>query len=844
MTGEPVEVHILTGGLWLPEVEIGSDVRIVMDEGLTVTGEVNDMFDTLQPHSARISLLSRCWMPELFGTDFRDVTVHLRRGGETVFAGFLEPQSYSQPFVEEFDRIDLNCIDALSALSLAKYRDADSAWADYALLRAEARVRPLSEIAAEILEGVLGPLDIFGEGHEVIFDTSRLAAPEGGPALERCGVDERLFLGDSQDEVWTQQEVLSEILRWADLHAVQDGLAVRIFGWDTARKGGDNPQVRIIDTAVAAGDDACISRGDVFNRIELQCEVTPAANAVENPLDSDDLDSPYVNGQLYMSEGIFYPEESDFDRSEAWALAQEAAQFHDVTHHTEGLSRREWRIRMLDHPAWTFFRDGSPLSWPATHQESVPGSLATGQGCALIRWSSSEKDLSGKDNAPVNESTVRDALVISVNGNPSQGLPTAEDIRRGIPRAEYSGSSAGNITPSDDDTVNYIVFSGNIVLNPVESESLMEYGGMKGVVFPAEDRDGKSRYVARAWWGAETPRSEPELIHPRAGVNGRDGLLPFTDDFKQQMKYEYSAPGSQEDTVGMVEVLACMLVIGDKCAVSAIRRGERVTEWVPFREREECADDDEYYSQCFFLGFDPKPGDFIIGQEYPVANNIFPLMGIDASGFAIPVRKSDGVSGSVRFAILGPVNMGWNKVTRRHRTWFRSEKWTEETVRVLPEVSNIQIFDFEAKIFSDNALAAPLGSEDLAYISYDGAKYTSVRTESLRIHSALTAPEREALKVSETVALSTVIDMETGAGVTEIFTAGAMKKPEEAWVEAYYRDHRQPFVTMELTVRDSEARRFGLYRHPAMPDRTFHTLAISRDLLAGTALIRIREVAP
>ena len=124
-----------------------------------------------------------------------------------------------------------------------------------------------------------------------------------------------------------------------------------------------------------------------------------------------------------------------------------------------------------------------------------------------------------------------------------------------------------------------------------------------------------------------------------------------------------------------VAVLACMLIVGDKCVVEKGTQGQVTDfEWRKYKTLEQCADEDEYYQQCFTIGFDPKIGDKIVGSKFDLQNNVSYRLGIDAEGIAIPVRKADGVSGQVRFMILGPVNTLWDVVTRRHRTWFRHTK--------------------------------------------------------------------------------------------------------------------------------------------------------------------------
>ena len=76
-------------------------------------------------------------------------------------------------------------------------------------------------------------------------------------------------------------------------------------------------------------------------------------------------------------------------------------------------------------------------------------------------------------------------------------------------------------------------------------------------------------------------------------------------------------------------------------------------------------------------------------------------MNLDAKGTAIPIKKSDALSGAVVFRILGPVNLTWNDITRRHSSFWRHTKWYNNTKFVLSHIENIIIKNFECKIYSD-----------------------------------------------------------------------------------------------------------------------------------------------
>ena len=146
--GDAVTVHIVTGADRSEVLEIGSESSglYFTDDPAETVSEVNDTFDHLLRQSATIRLLSRNFIPDFFSTSCRNAVVNIYKGDVCVFAGFIEPQTYSQPYNEVYDEIELNCIDALSALQYSKYKDVGALGVLYDVVKSEAAQRPLIDI--------------------------------------------------------------------------------------------------------------------------------------------------------------------------------------------------------------------------------------------------------------------------------------------------------------------------------------------------------------------------------------------------------------------------------------------------------------------------------------------------------------------------------------------------------------------------------------------------------------------------------------------------------------------------------------------------------------------------
>ena len=872
---ERIEVHILTGGDRTKEIVIGEkggDLTFT-DDPVELTSQVNDTFDHLLCQQATVRLLARNFVPDFFCASCRDAVVNIYREGKCLFAGFVEPQSYSQGYNEEFDEIELSCIDALTALQYAKYRDVGSLGVLYDVVKAEAEQRTFLAMVKEILCGVTAALDIVGGNvMRYLYDGSRAVdsvARNRYAVFGQLTVNELLFLGEEEDDVWQQDEVLEEMLKYLNLRIVQDGFTFYVFSWESVKGDGrivwqdlltdasvtTARQTTDIVTSLVTDTDTTISVGEVYNKIMLTAKVERMESVIESPLDNDLLKSPYCNKQKYMTEYS----------CDATNLNKSIDAFVAMTHGREtsfdGGCVTDWYVQMKNNSQWLFPKSGSgnlmeEYCSEGRNQHALPNWLAKNQGAAIMALGKVEKKTDAKDNSLTPKVEMTNYLVVSVNGNcddkEATTYPNADSLKAGMPRAVYNGSMTGGVfSPTDDGTTNYIVLSGKLVLNPVMAlsdtyQAIYNYDGGGGIdkwlemLVPSRD---KGRYYTQQWWKAAVPNEK--VVWDRETVRG---FVPFTDTGPQEYEFKYSTIGDHGDHISKVGVLACMLIIGDKCVVEKGTAGQVTDfEWRKYKTLAECKDEDEYYEQCFTIGFDPKIGDKIVGTKFDLQNNVSYDLGIDAEGIAIPIRRGDKVSGRVRFVILGPVNALWDVVTRRHKTWFRHTKWSSTTIPLLAHVSSIMVEQFEVKIYSDNGLVNNTGDNDLVYMSDTKESFVNVKDDiEMKINSGLTAAECQALDVTDSVKMSTPLNTLTGEGLLAVYdyARGMSAKPEQLYVDYYYKEWHAPRVVMTQKLTDTDGgivSLFAHYRHPMM-DKTFFVQGISRNLEEGYAEMTLKEI--
>lgn len=885
--GDTITVHIVTGNDRTQTIEIGTEKADVYfsEDPAEIENEVNDTFDVLLRNSAKIRLLCGNLIKDLFSTSCRDAVVNIYKNDTCIFAGFIEPQTLSQPYNDRWDELELNCIDALSALQYSKYKNVGALGVIYAFVKAEAAQRSFYDIATEILQGVTEGLDILGNQNiKFWYDGSKAVDAQTAnryQVLRQLSISDLLFMGDDESDVWQQDEVLEELLKYLNLHVVQDGFNFYIFSWESVKATPDKiiwhdiianstkttaQQAVTIALANVADCDTTISIGDVYNQLLLTTKVEDIESVIESPLDDDLLVSPYINKQKYLTEYS-----SDGEGKTAYNAFNAMTHDQKTTYGAGAIT--DWYVQVMRNKQWTFPMKGNTeidivdyFGGEGTNQHALPDWLGQAPGAAIMALGNVKMNTANDGNSPTSKVNMTNYLVVSVNGNgvdndENKTYPSVADIQKNIPYAVYTGNKAGGVfSPSDEETTNYIVLSGKVILNPIMRQT-NTYTNLhnkewttwppnteKGMIYvwhqtvPSRN-NGDGRYYTRQYWQAETPDKE---VSWHEGADS--GFYPYTGEGPEEYEFKYSAVGDSTDTISKVAVLACMLVIGDKCVVETGTEGQTTDfVWQKYKERSECQSDDEYYQQCFTIGFDPKIGDKLVGTEFSIQNNIDYKMGIDAEGIAIPITKGDKLSGQVRFMILGPVNATWDVIIRRHPTFFRHTKWSSSSVSLLAHVSSILIKSFEVKVYSDNGLISN-GDDDNDIIYMSDTKETFVNKKDdleFKINSALTTTECAQLGVSNTVKLSTPLNISTGDGMLEVYdrNGNVKAKPEQIYVDSYYTEYHKPRIVMEQKLRDIDnvVSLFNHYRHEAL-NKEFFVQGIGRNLIEGRADLTLKEI--
>lgn len=878
---DTIEVTINNSNSGEGQVEIGENGLFFTGNPIEIVTNIDDTFEHIIKKSAQINLLSKNYVGDYFFADnARTVSVQISRNNEIIFSGYLEPNTFSQGYSLPLEEFTLNCTDYLSTLQYLNYNNATIN--NYNALKSTASNKSFYNILQEL----------FG-GQSIWYDKSKAKSPGRETTLfQDLGVNENYIYGEDFDDLMTQEELLNEMLQYLNLHIIQEGTEFYVFDWNTI-KNERSEWVNIFTSATQAlpvnhitmlsdhhaDNSTNITIADVYNQIQVKCELENEETVIESPLDNDRLESYYIGRTHYMSEIISEDQNAFFDLVDG----------NPNSNSTNKLI--EWYVQPMYNNNWVLYNKNGvaddlvsyDTNGEAINAYSLPLYAKKNQLTPLLlRFGSVENNsTNNQDNAPVSSVTMKDYLVISINGNADNtengASPTDATIQNSQPLVEFIGSNGGGVfSPSDEETTNYIVFSGKITLQPIQwesdhynnvltrtpsddpfTDSFINNDYYRTYVVAKVPVDGANKYYTRKFYKNTNTRQTNDVVLNDINLQPPVKSMQFRfngDKYgSSDFKYNYSAVGDGSDKMSKMPILECELIIGNKRLVEydMDEYGNSKFAWTDINSgiNETYVDENgvtqTYLKQTFSIGINPKIDDVILGTEFEIQNTIDYRMNVDAEGMAIPIKMSDGLSGAVIFRILGPVNLTWNDITRRHPSFWRSTKWYDSNKIILCHLENIILSDFTAKIYTDGGGITVSNDKDLIYLSNENMKYYNKKDDiTFKFVTQLTSKESSEKGVSQSVCLNAIIDMTTNTPITSLYnkTTNETAKAEEHYVDQYYREYSSPKILMETTLHDNKDINFRNIFLSGALNKTMYVQSINHDVREATATITLKEI--
>ena len=858
-------VHILSDNDKTKELTIGEKGLFFSGSPISIETDIDDTFQTIIRRSATINLVTSDYIGDkLFANNSRNIKVNIYKEDLCIYAGFIEPNTFSQPFANGLEEFTINTTDALTTLQYYNYGDVTLK--TYLKAKKDAKVKTFKDMLDQMLGDILDIDIVNGTGGVIYYDLSKgITKGKESTIFNDCSMSELYLLGDEADDVWTNEDVLEQMLQYLNLHIIQDGLDYYIFDWNSIKNRRtnwqnmtlravtlQNPSVIEMTSEMHSSNDTNLSVADVYNQVSVKCKLEDQEDVIKSPMDSDSLSSLYNGKQKYMTEYI----------SEGEGVRANNAFFdmiHDRATTYDGCRTVDWYLQAMYNRNWNFITPNGDITDLCEfgnnmyiHQWKLPKYLKDNQLVpSLFRMGSVEKKPNTTDNSPTSKIDMSSYLFISINGNgddtETNHSPSDQTLQNRSGMIEYIGNSSGGVfSPTDDVTTNYLVFSGKLCLMPIQKETdkfstLLNYdkGSYWHKTVPS-DNNGDGRYYTRKWYNQTSPSDEATSY-----IEGALSLHPWTKDkANHQLQYNYTSKGDSTDKFSKLPVLECELIIGNKRLIETNIDiyGNSTFKWVEIG-KEPIIDGDKITT--FSLGINPKIGDKIIGDEFSIQNNISYTMNLETEGTAIPITKADALSGAVVFRILGPINLTWNDITRRHKTWFRHTKWYNNTKFVLSHLENIIIKDFECKVYSDQAGNDSDEDNDLIYMSNETDKFVNKKDDTeFKFITQLSSAECVQKGIKNSINLNAVINTNTRTPLESIYnaTTNETAKPEEHYINQYYLAYSKPKLIMETDLHDTDDISIQNIFHSKVLKRNFFVQSINRDLKEASVHIKLKEV--
>lgn len=885
--------RLVTIDIWSPlgmgEYDLNdaaSPIKIAFDS-INIKYEIDDLFETIIEKKMSIDFITERYFGDvLFSDRVKQVKVTVKLEDVVLFAGYIEPYTYSQDYAEKLNSFTLNCIDELGCLKYGYlYKHAD--WKSVTN-----REQPIS--FKEYLSMIL-PTNTY-------YDMSKRIG--SASALDVLGVSQELFLGKSEDKMKDNKEALEYILKYLNLHIIQEGEDIFIFDWNTI-KGKSNSQMftNIFDntrkyiniSAVtvdknAYNDDSTnVSVADTYNQIKLKVNMDTDDTVVSDPLDTDSLKYESNYKQLWFSDYLSYGSGSSAHSAFYSIIRQGYENGNEIYDSYDAWARRDWYFKLAYNPQWKMKWGGIDVrNWLQRDSNGniinasrilevmrnyrfFPYILAVGKNEDELNRNNHSRLTS--DGGVKGKISTSNYIVISVNGNEDNSEEELKRIQFDIDRSsnyhsttntadgllEYTGATSGQYSPTDDDTTNYLVFKGSITLNPVISKSgFYTWGGLwftqdlmssnRNITFQntydavTNGAWAKTVYddflYAQQFWETTTPGT---IEHQ---VPNKMMLMPLVGlKYSDRLEYNYSGHWDDSDRYDKFAVIECELKIGDKYLVETYPNGDKQKPVYIWRDEAHLPYVEGVKKRSFSLGFDPSIGQCIIGPEYSITNTVNGKVS-DEKGMAVPIKKSDGLAGKISFKILAVINQQWNEISRRHPTLFRSTKYYDNWRNVWSHVSSIWIKDFAIKVISDNKGSdVPGQKSDLVYMS--NMVQGVIKERKDEEFDIVTMPTTEELiknGISTNISKNTCINISTKMPATTVtdYTQSVSDRPERLWVDQYWNIYNKPKTIVNTVLDDSYLKNMNIYHFNLFGDTI--PLSISRNLRRCEMEISLQQI--
>ena len=766
--------------LTIPSGAAAPDTIVMFDtDPVIITADRSDLTKRIIISQATINLVSnRNLTAELFANTNRSIPVTVTQGVSTCFFGYVDPLQFDEAYAHKYERIQINATDPLGALEDKNVGQISDLDANDVITSWDFLTRIISTIGITTI-------------HDSVDATVK-------DAIQSTNVNMSIFFGESEDDRMTLYDALTEICKYWNLYVSYYNGCANI----SCTIVDDSQGLTITNFKDSAADDSTsLSVDTAYSQILVKADIEPVDDLVVSLDDDKYLSSDYNNYEKYMTEYIC----NDYWKFKDWITNSADA--------TDGYTIEDF-CWVKKNSLWDFGENGyTSLSYLDQRDYLTWLKNNSGKG-AIIAFGQSSKH-TPENNSPINNASLTNYLVISVNGtmdNTDAGGTSMQNMLRSTsPVCKYTGLSSAILSPSDDTITNYIVISGQILLNPLQgktgpriSDSGKLLNSISDCLYWYNNYNTWPDFIVMQI--CQIPYGDKDGVYYQQGWERTPGIYGNLNNSKnQRFEYKYDRPGDTTDRISKLPILACELKVGDKYCVERLDQGmngQGKFEWLTMEQCNSLG----ITAPVFTIGIDPAHSDKVVGQSFPIQNNTSYKVGIDKSGTAIPIKKSDRLAGEISFKILGPYNLSWTEVDSYTHGWWFWEKthWTEDKYYVLQYIQSILVSNLKIETTSNlgmiNANKNP-EDKDLIYSSVPDPSYIDKLEEEIKICTPLTLEECVQTGVKYQISNSYIYNTDNEPFYGFEISEDEYIKPEACLVDYYYNEYCDPARTITTKLK-------------------------------------------
>ena len=757
-----------------------------------ITTDYSDTFDHRIVKSATVNLITNFNLRDLVLANNNhsiSMTIVADEGKQTeteLFSGYVEPLCFSEPYARFWNEVEITANDKLANSQYTKYPN-------LILETLNEQDTPLG-ILSKIAIGI-------GDNNSTV-DTSGLDS-DIVTALSTTKISNNVWVGDSKDDWMDCFEVLEQLGKYWGFWSMWDNNKLKLIDWHNMERTpataiSENDELVLVNQPKEdfCDDSTSLSNADAYTQIKLECDIDDAEPIVEF---GDDIQSPYEHYTLYLEELI-----AEGGGSRALNLFYDLIMENETGDETDKKHPSESYIYknfcwVKESKLWDFGTNGYTQFLPEhtanpSSQQSILNWLNTsgiGRG-AFVSFGRTDK-MSVKDNSPINSISLKDCLVIGVNGHDDKTHISTlmSQWSNANPICSFTGTSK-QFTPPDNKTINYLIISGKILLNKLQAQTGIvmhrkyqkwddgfgnEYNAIGGNLYldtlntydniKTDFQNGKKdSYINKTVPGIG--ENQYGCYYTHKYYNGTSGSETPTSlkmlcgdlnqsKYNQTWKYEYSGisgNAKKVDNTSKIPILKCQMKIGTgENAKYCIERADlgptHFDEFEWMTEAEARTAQNTPVNQdpwlYFTIGIDPKIDDYIIGTEYDIKNNIWYYDDVDGKGTAIPIKFTDNLSGTVEFKIISPMNSYWEDINTDNKCiyYFLNDTYPNMyNYPILEKLSSIILSDFKIELTSNKGhILNNTANNDLVYASDENNTYIEPHEDDVKIATMITSDE-------------------------------------------------------------------------------------------------------